>query len=187
MLVKRNMSSATFMCLTSKTHNVWRGTHCCQLAIAGCLDHMCLALWASGLWPCYAALQNLIPSFPWIAPPRPPPWRNPREGRDQILPSGNHGQTAMPDIMCLWSEAHECRIGHVSLDGHFLHEFIVCVQCQKRRRKRSVSVCDGNPILFAYGQGSGGVGLVWRISTIQTYICKGTCTKSCILSHSKTT
>ena len=23
------------------------------------------------------------------APPRPPPWRNPRNGRDQILPSGN--------------------------------------------------------------------------------------------------
>ena len=25
----------------------------------------------------------------WIAPPRPPPWRNPRKGRDQMLPSGN--------------------------------------------------------------------------------------------------
>ena len=45
---------------------------------------------ASGLWLRYAKLQNLIPSFPWIAPPRPPPWRNPRKGRDQILPSGNH-------------------------------------------------------------------------------------------------
>ena len=32
---------------------------------------MCLALRASGLWLRYAALQNLIPSFPWIAPPRP--------------------------------------------------------------------------------------------------------------------
>ena len=30
---------------------------------------MCLALRASGLWLRYAALQNLIPSFPWIAPP----------------------------------------------------------------------------------------------------------------------
>ena len=50
---------------------------------------MCLALWASGLWLRYAALQNLIPSFPWIAPLRPPPWSNPRKGRDQILPSGN--------------------------------------------------------------------------------------------------
>ena len=40
-----------------------------------------------GLWLRYAALQNLIPSFPWIAPPRPPPWRNPRKGRDQILQS----------------------------------------------------------------------------------------------------
>ncbi len=50
---------------------------------------MCLALRATGLWLRYATLQNLIPSFPWIAPPRPPPWRNPRKGRDQILPSGN--------------------------------------------------------------------------------------------------
>ena len=78
---------------------------------------MCLALRASGLWLRYAvlqnlitsfpwiapgwrawgrnprlrhaALQNLIPSFPWIAPPRPSLWRNPRKGRDQILPSGN--------------------------------------------------------------------------------------------------
>ena len=50
---------------------------------------MDLALRVSGLWLRYAALQNLIPSFPWIAPPRPPPWRNPRKGRDQISPSGN--------------------------------------------------------------------------------------------------
>ena len=59
------------------------------MAIAGFLDHMCLDLRAFGLWLRYATLQNLIPSFPWIAPPRPPPWRNPRKGRDQILPSGN--------------------------------------------------------------------------------------------------
>ena len=62
---------------------------------------MCLALRASGLWLRYATLQNLIPSFPWIAPPRPPPWRNPRKGRDQILPSGNLGLTAnviIPDL-----------------------------------------------------------------------------------------
>ena len=32
------------------------------------LDRLCLALRASGLWLRYAALQNLIPSFPWIAP-----------------------------------------------------------------------------------------------------------------------
>ena len=57
----------------------------CQMAIAGFLDRMCLALRASGLCPRYATLQNLIPSCPWIAPPRPPPWRNPRKGRDQIL------------------------------------------------------------------------------------------------------
>ena len=59
------------------------------MAIARFLDCMCLALRASGLWLRYTTLQNLIPSFPWIASPRPPPWRNPRKGRDQILPSGN--------------------------------------------------------------------------------------------------
>ena len=63
--------------------------HGCQMVIAGFLDRMCLALRTSGLWLRYATLQNLIPPFPWIAPPRPPPWRNPRKGRDQILPSGN--------------------------------------------------------------------------------------------------
>ena len=57
------------------------------MAIARFLDCMCLALRASGLWLRSATLQNLIPSFPWIAPPRPPPWRNPRKGRNQILPS----------------------------------------------------------------------------------------------------
>ena len=61
----------------------------CQMAIARFLDGMCLALRASRLWLRYAALQNLIPTFPWIAPPGTPPWRNPRKGRDQILPSGN--------------------------------------------------------------------------------------------------
>ena len=60
------------------------------MAIARFLDRMCLALWASGLWLRYAMLQNLIPSFPWNA--RPPPWRNPRKGRDQILLSGNTGR-----------------------------------------------------------------------------------------------
>ena len=41
--------------------------HGCQMAIVGFLDRMCLALRASGLWHRFAALQNLIPSFPWIA------------------------------------------------------------------------------------------------------------------------
>ena len=60
------------------------------MAIARFLDRRCLALRASGLWLRDATLQNLIPSFPWIAaPPRPPPWRNPRKERDKILPSGN--------------------------------------------------------------------------------------------------
>ena len=39
-----------------------------RLAIAKFLDRMCLALWASGLWLRYTMLQNLITSFPWIAP-----------------------------------------------------------------------------------------------------------------------
>ena len=40
---------------------------------------MCLALRASGLWLRYATLQNLIPSFPWIAPPHPPPLAQSKE------------------------------------------------------------------------------------------------------------
>ena len=47
------------------------------MAIAGFLARICLALLASGLWLRCATLQNC-----------PPPWRNPRKGRDQILPSG---------------------------------------------------------------------------------------------------
>ena len=58
------------------------------MAIARFLDRMCLALRTSGLWLRYATLQNLIPSFPWIVPPRPPPWCNPRKERDHILISG---------------------------------------------------------------------------------------------------
>ena len=37
------------------------------MAIARYLECMSLALRASGLWLRYAALQNVIPSFPWIA------------------------------------------------------------------------------------------------------------------------
>ena len=43
------------------------GKHGCQMAISRFLDCMCLALRASGLWLRSASLQNLIPSFPWIA------------------------------------------------------------------------------------------------------------------------
>ena len=63
-------------------------SHGFQLAIARFLDRICLALRASRLWLRYATLQNLIPSFPWIAPGRRAWGRNPRKGRDQILPSG---------------------------------------------------------------------------------------------------
>ena len=43
-------------------------SHSCQMAIVRFLDRVCLALRASGIWLRYATLQNLIPSFPWIAP-----------------------------------------------------------------------------------------------------------------------
>ena len=36
----------------------------------------------------YAA--KLDPFLSLDCTPRPPPWHNPRKGRDQILPSGNH-------------------------------------------------------------------------------------------------
>ena len=87
--------------LSFYSHSLWKYTqllftqsrnvsgHGCQMATARLKGHMCLALRASGLWLRYAALQNLIPSFPWIAPPRSPSWCNPRKGRDHILPSGN--------------------------------------------------------------------------------------------------
>ena len=68
----------------------WRYRHGCQMAIAGLLDHMCLALRASGLWLRYATLQNWIPSFPWIAPGGWRVW-----GRNELLPSGNLGERGM--------------------------------------------------------------------------------------------
>ena len=55
--------------------------HGFQMAIAGLLDCMCLVHLVSRLWLRYPALQNLIPSYPWIAPVCPPPWRNPCKER----------------------------------------------------------------------------------------------------------
>ena len=75
------------------------------MAIARFLDRMCLALRASGLWLRYATLQNLILSFPWIAPPHPPPWRNPRKGRDQILPCGNHALALFLRSLARWHKS----------------------------------------------------------------------------------
>ena len=49
--------------------------HGCQMAIAGFLESYVFG--PSGFWT-MAPLR-------WIAPPRPPPWRNPRKGRDKIL------------------------------------------------------------------------------------------------------
>ena len=66
--------------------------HGCQMAIARFLDRMCLALRASKLWLRYAVLQRLIPSFPWIAPGWRAWRRNPRKGRDHMLPSCNTGR-----------------------------------------------------------------------------------------------
>ena len=43
--------------------------HGSQMAIAGFLESYVFGLRASGLWLRYAMLENLIPSFPWIAPP----------------------------------------------------------------------------------------------------------------------
>ena len=56
-------SAGNFVSTTGKVK------HGCQMAVARFLECMCLALRASGVWLRYAALQNLIPSFPWIAPP----------------------------------------------------------------------------------------------------------------------
>ena len=89
----------TFPMMATNTFLVSPGKHGCQMAIARFLDRLCLALRASGLRLRYAALQNLIPSFPWISPPCPPPWRNPRKGRVPILPSGNlAGKVTMVEI-----------------------------------------------------------------------------------------
>ena len=44
-----------------------------------------------------ARWQNLIPSFPWTAPGWRAWGRNPRKGRDQILPSGNTDQVLEDD------------------------------------------------------------------------------------------
>ena len=56
----------------------------------------------SGFWT-MATLQNLISSFPWIAPPHPPPQCNPRNGRDQILPFGNLERSGKTTLI------HSCR------------------------------------------------------------------------------
>ena len=76
--------------ILKRIYNRWPDTsrHGCQMARAKLLD--CVwPFWLEGLLLCYATLQNLIPSSPWIAPPSTQSWRNPRKGRDQMLPSGN--------------------------------------------------------------------------------------------------
>ena len=60
---------------------LWRGGRLLDLAVVVLLDEL--------LEVQVARWQNLIPSFPWIAPGWRAWGRNPRKGRDQILPSGN--------------------------------------------------------------------------------------------------
>ena len=67
--------------------------HGCQMAIAKGL------FGPSGFWT-MAPLRYAAKFDPWIAPPRPPPWHNPRKGRDQILPSGN---LALYRVAHVWS------------------------------------------------------------------------------------
>ena len=61
------------------------------------------------------------------APTRPPPWRNPREGRDQILPSGNLGirDTMNITLHSKKIEIHSINVfdssgNELSMDGHYL-------------------------------------------------------------------
>ena len=66
-----------------------------QMAIARILDCMCLALRA---WRTMASLCCPAKFDPFLSldcTPHPPLCRNPREGRDQILPSGNTACTHM--------------------------------------------------------------------------------------------
>merc|ERR550539_1636268 len=69
---------------------------------------MCLALRASGPWLRYAALQNLISSFPWIATPHPPPWRNPRKGSNfaiwQPWPKSRDIESLLEEILLLLAD-----------------------------------------------------------------------------------
>ena len=73
-----------------------RSRHGCQMAIAGFLDQMCL-FGPSGFWTmallCYASKFDPVLSLDCATVEGggaiPPPWRNPRKGRDHILLSGN--------------------------------------------------------------------------------------------------
>ena len=96
---------------------------CCGLSL--CLTSMLYQIWTyfssndqKRILPQVARWQNLIPSFPWIVPPpRSPPWRNPRKGRDQILSSGNLGQNKLliiwwkvsPDLIQHWRQTERDR------------------------------------------------------------------------------
>ena len=67
--------------------------HGCQMAVAIFLESHVFC--PSG-FSTMALLRYAAKFYPFLSldcpPPRPPPWRNPRKGRDQILPSGNLGR-----------------------------------------------------------------------------------------------
>ena len=62
---------------------------------------MCLALRASGLWLRYATLQNLIPSFLWIAPGWRAWGRNPREGKGSNFANWQPCVQAVPTVIAM--------------------------------------------------------------------------------------
>ena len=109
---------------------------------------MYLAPWALGLWLCYATLQNLIPSFPW---------RNPRQGRDQILPSGNLAShqvaqffAALSPIAALYHNkvhvADLAGLGGLPGDRHGLTGILCGRGTRNRRRRLSASIPHPSPI-----------------------------------------
>ena len=62
-----------------------------------------------------ARWQNVIPSFPWIAPGWWAGGRNPRKGRDQILPSGNTVPVLRVDDHSVQSSIAAVVVGRVVL------------------------------------------------------------------------
>ena len=69
-----------------------RALHGCQMVIARFKDCRVWPFGLEGLWLRYAPLRYAAKFDPFLSldcAPSPPHWRNPRKGRDQILPSGD--------------------------------------------------------------------------------------------------
>ena len=75
-----------FACLFHPFH-----VHSAWLPDGDSRNRMSLALRASGLWLRYRYASKFDPFLSLDCIPRPPPWCNPRKGRDHILLSGNTG------------------------------------------------------------------------------------------------